>query len=183
MNFYFLDIVFYGLPVLFLVLQQKRKAGKVSLKQALNDLGFQNFEFRSFLKNTLVLLAVLLAINFALGLLASLLPNNDLGKVDTAVRQLFATAPILLIYLLTLRVIGEEIFFRGFLDKYTGPVLSSALFALGHVGFGSWVEMAGAFILGLVLALSYRKNKTLYPNLAAHLLYNGILVGFLLFSR
>ncbi|MEK7540280.1 MAG: CPBP family intramembrane glutamic endopeptidase [Patescibacteria group bacterium] len=78
----------------------------------------------------------------------------------------------LLGYLLVARVIAEEIFFRGFLAKKTGAVVSSIVFGALHASYGSGVEIIGAIVLGYALAKAFEKNKNLFPNIAAHFLYN-----------
>ncbi len=75
-------------------------------------------------------------------------------------------------YFLTVRVFAEEVFFRGFLAKHAGALVSSVLFALAHFAYGSVVEVAGAFALGLVLAAAFGQNKNLVPNILAHFFYN-----------
>ena len=94
---------------------------------------------------------------------------TDLNLVSEKIQTL---SPLFIIYLLIIRVFLEEWFFRGFLVYKTGILFSAFLFAAGHFGYGSIVELVGAFILGLVLAFYYKKINNLYPLYAAHLLYN-----------
>jgi membrane protease YdiL (CAAX protease family) len=75
-------------------------------------------------------------------------------------------------YLFVIRVFLEEWFFRGFLVNRIGVYLSSLLFAIGHISYGSIVEVIGAFILGVVLGKYYLKTKNLWVNYLAHFLYN-----------
>src|SRR5262249_34961329 len=50
-------------------------------------------------------------------------------------------------------------------------VVSSALFALAHVGHGpDWVAL---FVLGLGLGYLYRQTHRLWPSMIVHLLLNG----------
>jgi len=71
-------------------------------------------------------------------------------------------------------VTAEELFFRGFLVKQIGVIGSSIAFAAVHVFYFSIGEVIGAFLLGLLLAYYFKKNNTLYPNIAAHIGYNLI---------
>jgi membrane protease YdiL (CAAX protease family) len=96
---------------------------------------------------------------------------NDTESVGEAIRQGLEN-PLAFSYLLVARAISEEIFFRGFLSKKVGIIFSSSLFGLAHFLYGSVVEVAGAMVLGLLLARSFSKTKNLYVNMIAHFLYN-----------
>jgi len=76
------------------------------------------------------------------------------------------------LYLFIVRVFLEEWFFRGFLVKRIGVILSSLVFAAGHLAYGSIVEVVGAFVLGMVLAYYFKRTGNLWINIVAHLLYN-----------
>jgi uncharacterized protein len=75
----------------------------------------------------------------------------------------------------------EEWFFRGFLVSKTNVYISSFLFAIAHFGYGSYVEVVGAFILGLVLAFYYKKINNLWPLYISHLLYNSMVILLIYF--
>ena len=76
----------------------------------------------------------------------------------------------------------EELFFRGFvmqgLTRHMTPVkaalLSSVLFALAHV---RPVTYAPIFLIGLVLAFVFLKTRSLPLAMAAHAIYNAIVVA------
>ena len=78
--------------------------------------------------------------------------------------------------------IFEELFFRGFvmqgLTRHMTPVkaalLSSVLFALAHV---RPVTYAPIFLIGLVLAFVFLKTRSLPLAMAAHAIYNAIVVA------
>ncbi len=101
-------------------------------------------------------------------------------KVYEQVNLIRQEAPLFLVYLLVVRVFAEEVFFRGFLVKRIGALGSSFAFGLAHIFYGSATEIAGAIILGFVLAKSFEANKNLLPNIFAHFLYNLIIVFILL---
>lgn len=88
----------------------------------------------------------------------------------------------MIVYLLVVRVFLEEWFFRGFLVKKTGVLFSSILFSIAHIGYGSYVELFGAFILGLVLAIYFKRIQNLWPLVAAHLLYNLFAISVIFLS-
>ena len=76
----------------------------------------------------------------------------------------------------------EELFFRGFvlqgLTRHMTPVkaalLSSALFAVAHVRPVTYVPI---FLIGLILALLFLKTRSLPLAMAAHAVYNAVVVA------
>lgn len=72
----------------------------------------------------------------------------------------------------------EEIFFRGFLfqgfrQKFgwvSGALLSSAIFAIGHL---DPVALIPTFILGLLLAYMYHRSNSVWPGIILHFLVNA----------
>jgi membrane protease YdiL (CAAX protease family) len=114
---------------------------------------------------------------FLLMLLASLVVNiilyfagvSDQEQIVTVVSGL----PLyLLIMAFTLGPISEELLFRAFLVPRIGVLASTLLFTFTHVAYGSVAELAGAFALGLVLALAYNRLKDPLPCIVAHVLFN-----------
>jgi hypothetical protein len=88
----------------------------------------------------------------------------------------------LLIVAFTLVPVVEELFFRALLiplfGRYTnmwiGAVISSVFFGITHTAYGSLVEIGGAMLLGLVLALYFVKKGDILPCMIAHAIYNFI---------
>jgi uncharacterized protein len=103
---------------------------------------------------------------------------SDLDLVTEKIKLL---SPFFIFYLLIIRVFLEEWFFRGFLVYKTNILFSSILFAIAHFGYGSIVEVVGAFILGFVLAYYYKKINNLYPLYAGHVLYNLFVIVIIFF--
>jgi membrane protease YdiL (CAAX protease family) len=70
--------------------------------------------------------------------------------------------------------VGEECFFRGAMQPALGIWLSSALFALPHIGPGArflpWT--ATSFIVGLAMALGFQRFGHLGGPIAAHFTIN-----------
>ncbi len=114
---------------------------------------------------------------FLLMLFASLAVNiilhfaglSDQEQIVTVVSGL----PIyLLILAFTLGPLSEELLFRAFLVPRIGVLASTLLFTFTHVAYGSIAELAGAFALGIVLALAYSRLKDPLPCIVAHVLFN-----------
>lgn len=126
------------------------------------------------------LLGAMLFISIAISAITAFAGFNDLSKVEEVVQKLQESSPLFLIYLLVVRVIAEEVFFRGFLVKRIGWVPATALFGIAHVSYGSITEVFGALILGGLLAKAYERNGNIVPNIVAHMFYNLIFVLFML---
>ena len=166
-----IDLTLITLPLLAIGLEKQRAKGKTRLKDAMQELGFKNINAMQLAKKTIKLFALLALASFTIGIILVLAKLDDTYKVAEAVSKL-KFMPIVLVYILVVRVTAEEVFFRGFLVKRAGIVLSAALFALAHLMYGSIAEVIGAFILGLILAKAFQLNKNLYPNILAHIAYN-----------
>jgi membrane protease YdiL (CAAX protease family) len=114
-----------------------------------------------------------------------------LGILDTApVLDKVSALPLpALIIAFTLAPLGEEMVFRGFLFRYAwqsfesehdkhgvawiaSAILSSAVFALLHWGYGSFAELAVAFLIGMALCASVKKTNSLIPAIIAHAIFN-----------
>jgi len=72
--------------------------------------------------------------------------------------------------------IGEEIFFRGFLQGWIGIWWASALFALLHIGpdrrFASWPVLA--FLASLLFGVLLEHTGTVLASAVAHVLVNYV---------
>jgi membrane protease YdiL (CAAX protease family) len=116
-------------------------------------------------------LSAIFLVLFCLGAAAILLGFNDQQKVQQKIDSL----PILVLaFAVAGAPITEELFFRGFLTGRAGVVLSSVVFGLMHFAYGSVVEVLGAFMIGLVLAMSFKLTKSITPCIIAHMAYNAI---------
>lgn len=68
--------------------------------------------------------------------------------------------------------ISEEIFFRGFLQKHIGIIPSSFLFGLVHIGYLTFAQVAGPFILGIVWGVLLKKTDNLAAPISSHFIFN-----------
>ena len=171
--FFTLDISLVLLPYAFICASRKLNPLRIdSVKAFLADLCLKPEISKKAVFQALFLVLALLLFSSALSFGLELAGLNDLEKVDDAISGI-SSRPFFLAYVLLVAVPAEEIFFRGFLVKRTGAVMSSVLFGLAHIGFGSLAEVLGAFVLGLVLAKAFERNQNLFPNIFAHMLYNA----------
>ncbi|MCK9292853.1 MAG: CPBP family intramembrane glutamic endopeptidase [archaeon] len=142
---------------------------KIKLKEIFYNFGLRKISFSNLVKHTLILFFLIFIISISLSTIFTFVGLDDLHLVSSTILSI----PLLYIfYLFVIRVFLEEWFFRGFLVNRIGVYLSSLLFAIGHISYGSIVEVIGAFILGVVLGKYYLKTKNLWVNYLAHFLYN-----------
>ena len=68
----------------------------------------------------------------------------------------------------------EEFFFRGFLQKRFGLVVSTILFALAHAGYGQPLLMVGVTVVSIVIGVTFYRTKNLWPCIIAHGVFDAI---------
>ena len=92
-----------------------------------------------------------------------------------------------MVYMLCFVSIGEELLFRGLIQRdlvsvfgWKGGLLgASALFAIMHLTWRSIPELVFVFLAGLILGALYLKTKSLIAPIVAHGITNVILVAVL----
>lgn len=156
-------------PISFIFWRKKLHTTSESLKIALVDLGFFTKGFKNDAKTALKLIFTMLIVSIIIGVMFYNAGLNDLSKVEQIISQFGLLS---LLYLTIVRSTAEEIFFRGFLVKRVGVIASTILFAALHIGYGSITEIVGALYLGFILAYVFSKNKSIIPNIFAHVFFN-----------
>lgn len=99
--------------------------------------------------------------------------------INTNANLVFAGAPIwFFVYSAVIEPINEEIMFRGFLVPRIGIVASAIIFGLAHYSYMSTfgVEMLGALIFGLLAGYVFKRTKSIYPGIVAHIIVNTIAI-------
>jgi membrane protease YdiL (CAAX protease family) len=105
--------------------------------------------------------------------------------IETAMRHPADTLPVWIAHALIAVIVApvvEEVLFRGVLmhrwalkwGTRTGVLVSSALFAIGHV------ELLGHFLFGLAMAALYLRTRSLWVPIAAHALNNFLVSALML---
>ncbi len=155
-------------PVVYVKFYKKKSIRK--------ELGFEKFEVKKFLKNSLLVFATLLVYSMLLSILFFITKTNDFGTVEETAKGIAIASPIIIIYLLGVKVFCEELFFRAFLVPKIGIIGASVAFGIAHIGYGSIGQVIGAIILGIILSIAYNQNRSIYSNYTAHALYNIITI-------
>lgn len=136
-------------------------------KKTLNNL-FGKLNLPKAVLRAAYLLTAILLVLFVLSAVFSLL-----GISDSKVAQFISKAdPLTILLAVTIAPLGEELLFRAFLQSKIGVLFSSGIFAALHYAYGSWTEIAAAFVISLVIGLEYRRNKDVYACFIGHAAYN-----------
>ena len=102
-------------------------------------------------------------------LAASAIASITNTQISSNVQQVIGTYPLwAIIFIAFIAPINEEILFRGFLVPRVGVIASGIIFALGHIGYGSFIEIAVALWFGFAGGYVFKKTKSLYPSLITH---------------
>ena len=110
---------------------------------------------------------------------------KHLGNINLSINTIsYSNEANFLLKLVLVQIIivpAEEIIFRGFLlnacIKKTGDVLfsilvSSAIFSIGHIHYGSLFSFVMAFWVGIMAATLFLYYKSIYPPIFLHLGWN-----------
>lgn len=144
------------------------------IRQIISELGLarQSLSLRNLAIGILIFIAIL-GLSAAFGLLTAVTGI----QFPTNVNILLSGMPIyFLAFASIIAPFNEEVFFRGFLVNRIGILLSSIIFAFLHAGYSSISELIAAFIFGLIASYIFRRTKSLYPSLLAHILVNVLAV-------
>lgn len=117
----------------------------------------------------IVLFVAMVVAGIGMSLTLHLLGLND---GTSAMKVVEALPAYLLVLSFTFVPITEELFFRALLVPKIGVLASAVVFGLTHTAYGSLAEIAGATLLGLLLAWYFRKTKDLLPCIIAHAMFN-----------
>lgn len=127
------------------------------------------------LRGTLVGIAWGLATLVGLVLLGLLLhalhydpPNEQADAI------LCAVTPALALALAFSAAVGEEIFFRGLLQRKLGVWGQALLFGLFHLSYGTPLQVIVPALLGLLYGWLIKRGAPLWTTIAAHFVYDAV---------
>jgi len=101
--------------------------------------------------------------------------EGALPKEVPEVVPMIAGLPVLLRLLVSLSAgFFEELFFRGFLQPRMGILLSTVLFALGHLSYGQPFLLVGVTILSLILGAIVKWRQNIWPAVMAHAVFDAV---------
>ena len=143
-----------------------------SLGDIVDQLGLSKKHFSS---RMLAIGLMLFLIVFLIEILVSLISSAMHISINTGVSTLLSSAPLWFgIFAVVVAPLDEEILFRGFMVPRIGIWLSAFIFAILHYGYNSTygIEVIAAFIFAAIAGYIFKRTKSLYPSLLAHMLVN-----------
>ena len=170
------SLLLYGMMLVLAIVG----AGKLkNKKQLLKKMGLRDVPVARGIAIAVVYVLILFSITIILStLISSLGYEADVERTSDIIVQ------ISIIEVMTVLIVAsfvEEFFFRGFLQTRTNLWVAAAVFAFFHIGYGSFTEVIGAFVLGAILGIEFKRTKSLFSPILTHLMYNLITV-ILMFS-
>ncbi len=174
-NYNFLLDVAALLPLSIAVFVYMRLYKRMSLQKIKSALGFVPKGIAANVAIGILIFLVILAFEIAVGL-ASAATNVP---INTNADLVFAGAPMwFYIFAAVIEPINEEIMFRGFLVPRLGVILSALIFGAAHYSYYSTfgIEVIAAFIFGTMAGYVFKKKKSIYPGIVAHILVNSLAV-------
>ncbi len=147
--------------------------------------GWQNPKYPVYfhLAGVFAILVVLFVGNIIIGLIALkfglLTKSSRLDEVLTILRKY---PPLIIFTSLTAGVV-EELIFRGYMmprlqkllrSNVLAIVISSLLFGLAHLGYGTVVQVIGPIFIGAVFAVYYSRYRDLHTIIICHFLWDMI---------
>lgn len=143
----------------------------------------KNYKFGVYL---IMVLAILLILFMGSGIIGVLLQvtkvNNKSVKMGEMIAILRGSFSLLIFTALTAGVV-EELIFRGYLlprlqiifkKPFMAIILSSLLFGMVHIGYGTILQVIGPIFIGLVFAIYYSKYRNIKVLILCHFLWDFI---------
>jgi uncharacterized protein len=133
---------------------------------------------KSFFKIIASIIIGALLIRLLLYLLGGNVEENP--KLKEIVAVLKTNYPLLIFTCLTAGI-TEELIFRGYLmprlqlffkNNYASIVISSLLFGLMHIGYGTIFQVLGPMMIGLVFAIHYKKFRNIKILIFCHFFWD-----------
>jgi membrane protease YdiL (CAAX protease family) len=112
-------------------------------------------------------------------------------NASTGIEKILSQNFVLILSAVFVSPLCEEMFFRAtlidFFDRSLkninfSIILSAIVFSIFHIGYGSPLELFGAFVAGIILGFVYKKSKTLLAPILAHFLYNFLSISLLILN-
>ena len=146
-----------------------------------NEQQLSIFEYvKSFFKIIASIIIGALLIRLLLYLLGGNVEENP--KLKEIVAVLKTNYPLLIFTCLTAGI-TEELIFRGYLmprmqlffkNNYASIVISSLLFGLMHIGYGTLFQILGPMVIGLIFAIHYQKFRNIKILIFCHFFWDFI---------
>jgi hypothetical protein len=158
-------------------------------KEPLDFLGFKKINYGILWSSVLFMIIALPGINLMASLNAEIpMPGWMIDMEKSAenllkallISEKFSTFLLNLFMIAVLPALGEELFFRGVLQKYfckitrntfTGVIITAIVFSAIHFQFQGFVPR---FVLGMIFGYLYVWSKTIWIPIIVHFINNGV---------
>lgn len=147
--------------------------------------GETSYSFSPFVKALLITFVKLFAAVLIVGLLLIFLKTPTESTALNKAVELFKKNYFLLVFTCVTAGITEELIFRGYLlprleiilkNKNLAIGISSILFGLLHIGYGTLLHIIGPTVIGLVLAFQYEKYQNIKIVILCHFLWDFLVL-------
>lgn len=152
----------------------------------------KNYNFWVFILSLIVITAaVWMGMVIAHLIIFIAIHHPESSTVFKQVIRVFKTSPTLVVYTVVTAGVTEELIIRGYLlprleallkSPLLAIILSSLIFALAHVGYGTIINVAVPFVIGLALAFYYWYYRNIKVAIVWHVLWD-LMVIFLAMKR
>ena len=141
-----------------------------------------------FLTMLVSVLLILLSITIASGFFAVLIKQLGLHQESDALKLFFNASIQLKLFVALTAAITEELIFRGYLisrlqlffkNKWLPIIISAILFGLGHISYGTIINVIIPVFVGLVLGWHYQKYRNIKVLMACHFILDFSVFLFL----
>ena len=149
----------------------------------------------SFLHYSLAPFAMFVAIFISMIPIVILAKVLDLKMKSDAIKgllEMFRHNYFLLFFTCITAGFVEEMFFRAYLqprlsflfkNDYWAIFISSLLFGLMHFGYGTFLQLAGPFVIGLVFSIYYYKFRDIKSLILCHFLWDFMSLNLSLYLK
>ena len=170
MNFLFLFYLI--IPLVYFYFQQRYILyEKITIKKFRNFFGFKKFKLNVLIQS-IILFIIILFVMLVLNYIWYLINPNSFYLVLEKITLLVRQQGYYIFFLIFIIAFSEELFFRVLLVDRFGIFISSLVFALMHLNYGSYVEIVFTFIIGIFFAIWWKKDRNIYELFLAHLYYD-----------
>ncbi|KAF2509199.1 CPBP family intramembrane metalloprotease [Flavobacterium zhairuonense] len=144
-----------------------------------------DYTFSEFAKAIFITFVKLFIAVYITGLLIMLFKITAESAVLQKALALFKKSYFLLFFTCVTAGITEELIFRGYLlprlellfkNKIPAIIISSILFGLLHIGYGTLLNVIGPIVIGLVFAIQYEKYRNIKILIICHFLWDLLLL-------
>ena len=143
------------------------------------------YDFLQYLLSIITILITMLLLLIAIGIFIKLTGLNKSSAKMIELLAIFKKNKLLVLFTALTAGIVEEFIFRGYMqprldiifkNPYVAILLSSLLFGLLHIGYGTLVNVIGPFLIGLIFACYYWKFRNIKVLIICHFLWDFVLI-------